>query len=327
MVEVGDEIEVKVLKFDRERNRVSLGLKQLGEDPWSDIVARYPRNARVPATVTNLTDYGCFAELEDGVEGLVHVSEMDWTNKNVHPSKVVQIGDRIEVMILDIDEERRRISLGMKQCLPNPWEEFGVHHAKNEVIRGTIKSITDFGVFIGLEGGIDGLVHLSDISWNQTGEEAIRNFHKGDEIETVILAIDPERERISLGIKQLADDPFSNYVARNDKGSVVKGVVREVDAKGAVIDLGDDIEAQLKASEISRDRVEDARNALSVGDEVEAQIINVDRKSRMINLSIKAKESSEERASVKEHKRQETEAMPSTTIGDLIRAQMDSADR
>jgi len=273
VVEVGDEIEVKVLKFDRERNRVSLGLKQLGEDPWSDIVARYPRNARVPATVTNLTDYGCFAELEDGVEGLVHVSEMDWTNKNVHPSKVVQIGDRIEVMILDIDEERRRISLGMKQCLPNPWEEFGVHHAKNEVIRGTIKSITDFGVFIGLEGGIDGLVHLSDISWNQTGEEAIRNFHKGDEIETVILAIDPERERISLGIKQLADDPFSNYVARNDKGSVVKGVVREVDAKGAVIDLGDDIEAQLKASEISRDRVEDARNALSVGDEVEAQII------------------------------------------------------
>jgi len=327
VVEVGDEIEVKVLKFDRERNRVSLGLKQLGEDPWSDIVARYPRNAKVPATVTNLTDYGCFAELEDGVEGLVHVSEMDWTNKNIHPSKVVQIGDRIEVMILDIDEERRRISLGMKQCLPNPWEEFGTRHAKNEVIKGTIKSITDFGVFIGLEGGIDGLVHLSDISWNQPGEEAIRNFHKGDEIETVILAIDPERERISLGIKQLADDPFSSYVARNDKGSVVKGVVREVDAKGAVIDLGDDIEAQLKASEISRDRVEDARNALKVGDEVEAQIINIDRKNRIINLSIKARESSEERASIKAHKRQEAEAMPSATIGDLIRAQMDSADR
>ena len=230
-------------------------------------------------------------------------------------------------MILDIDEERRRISLGMKQCLPNPWEEFGTRHAKNEVIKGTIKSITDFGVFIGLEGGIDGLVHLSDISWNQPGEEAVRNFHKGDEIETVILAIDPERERISLGIKQLADDPFSSYVARNDKGSVVKGVVREVDAKGAVIDLGDDIEAQLKASEISRDRVEDARNALKVGDEVEAQIINIDRKNRIINLSIKARESSEERASIKAHKRQEAEAMPSATIGDLIRAQMDSADR
>jgi small subunit ribosomal protein S1 len=327
VVEVGDEIEVKVLKFDRERNRVSLGLKQLGEDPWSDIVARYPRNAKVPATVTNLTDYGCFAELEDGVEGLVHVSEMDWTNKNIHPSKVVQIGDRIDVMILDIDEERRRISLGMKQCLPNPWEEFGTHHAKGETIRGTIKSITDFGIFIGLEGGIDGLVHLSDISWSQPGEEAIRNFHKGDEIETVILAIDPERERISLGIKQLADDPFSSYVARNDKGSVVKGVVREVDAKGAIIDLGDGIEAQLKASEIARDRVEDARNALKVGDQVEAQIINIDRKNRIINLSIKAREASEERASVKAHKRQEAEAMPSTTIGDLIRAQMDSADR
>ena len=327
VVEVGDEIEVKVLKFDRERNRVSLGLKQLGEDPWSDIVARYPRNTRVPATVTNLTDYGCFAELEPGVEGLVHVSEMDWTNKNIHPSKVVQIGDRIEVMILDIDEERRRISLGIKQCLPNPWEEFGTHHAKGEVIKGTIKSITDFGVFIGLEGGIDGLVHLSDISWNQSGEEAIRNYHKGEEIETVILAIDPERERISLGIKQLADDPFSNYVASNDKGSIVKGVVREVDAKGAVIDLGGDIEAQLKASEIARDRVEDARNALKVGDQVEAQVINVDRKNRVINLSIKAREASEERASVKAHKRQEADAMPSTTIGDLIRAQMDSADR
>ena len=327
VVEVGDEIEVKVLKFDRERNRVSLGLKQLGEDPWSDIVARYPRNAKMPATVTNLTDYGCFAELEDGVEGLVHVSEMDWTNKNIHPSKVVQIGDRIEVMVLDIDEERRRISLGMKQCLANPWEDFGTRHAKNEVIKGTIKSITDFGIFIGLAGGIDGLVHLSDISWNQTGEEAIRNFHKGDEIETVILAIDPERERISLGIKQLADDPFSSYMARNDKGSVVKGVVREVDAKGAVIDLGDDIEAQLKASEISRDRVEDARNMLKVGDEVEAQIINVDRKNRIINLSIKAKESTDERASIKAHKRQETEAMPSATIGDLIRAQMESTDR
>ncbi len=327
VVEVGDEVEVKVLKFDRERNRVSLGLKQLGEDPWSDIVARYPRNAKVPATVTNLTDYGCFAELEDGVEGLVHVSEMDWTNKNVHPSKVVQIGDRIDVMILDIDEERRRISLGMKQCRANPWEEFGTLHAKNEVIRGTIKSITDFGIFIGLEGGIDGLVHLSDISWNQTGEEAIRNYHKGDELETVILAIDPERERISLGIKQLADDPFSSYVTHNDKGSVVKGVVREVDAKGAVIDLGSDIEGQLKASEISRDRVEDARNALKVGDEVEAQVINIDRKNRVINLSIKAKDSSEERATIKAHKRQEAEAMPSTTIGDLIRAQMDSADR
>ena len=327
VVEVGDEIDVKVLKFDRERNRVSLGLKQLGEDPWSDIVARYPRNARLPATVTNLTDYGCFAELEDGVEGLVHVSEMDWTNKNIHPSKVVQVGDRIEVMVLDIDEERRRISLGMKQCLPNPWDEFGKIHSKNDVIKGTIKSITDFGIFIGLDGGIDGLVHLSDISWNQPGEEAVRNYRKGDEIETVILAVDPERERISLGVKQLADDPFSNYVTRNDKGAIVSGTVREVDAKGAIIDLGDGIEGQLKASEIGRDRVEDARNALRVDDKVEAQIINIDRKNRVINLSVKAKDSTDERAAVKAHKRQDVEAMPNTTIGDLIKAQMDSADR
>ncbi|GAB1258044.1 30S ribosomal protein S1 [Aurantivibrio plasticivorans] len=324
IVNVGDEIDVKVLKFDRERNRVSLGLKQLGEDPWVQITARYPEGTRVTAKVTNLTDYGCFAELEEGVEGLVHVSEMDWTNKNIHPSKVVNVGDDIEVMVLDIDEERRRISLGVKQCQENPWDAFGKEYAKGAKISGKIKSITDFGIFIGLDGGIDGLVHLSDISWNEAGEEAVRAYKKGDEIETVILAIDPERERISLGIKQLDEDPFSSYVAENDKGAIVTGTVKEVDAKGAVITLAEDIEGTLKASEISRDRVEDARNALNVGDEVEAKITNVDRKNRGIILSIKAKDSDDEKAAVKEHASKQEESSQPATIGDLIKAQMES---
>lgn len=325
IVEVGQEIDVRVLKFDRERNRVSLGLKQLGEDPWVKITNRYPEGTRVKATVTNLTDYGCFAELEEGVEGLVHVSEMDWTNKNIHPSKVVNLGDEIEVMVLDIDEERRRISLGVKQCQENPWDAFSALHAKGAKVSGKIKSITDFGIFIGLDGGIDGLVHLSDISWNETGEEAVRAYKKGDEIETVILAIDPERERISLGIKQLAEDPFSRYVAENDKGAIVKGTVKEVDAKGAVITLveEDEIEGSLKASDISRDRVEDARNALKVGDEVEAKITSVDRKNRGIILSIKAKDQDDEQSAVKEHASKAEESAPST-IGDLIKAQMES---
>ena len=268
IVEVGQEIDVKVLKFDRERNRVSLGLKQLGEDPWVAITKRYPEGARVKAKVTNLTDYGCFAELEEGVEGLIHVSEMDWTNKNIHPSKVVQLGDEIEVMVLDIDEERRRISLGLKQCQENPWDAFARTCAKGDKITGKIKSITDFGIFIGLDGGSDGLVHLSDISWHEAGEEAVRKYKKGDELETVVLAIDPERERISLGIKQLEADPFSEYVATNDKGAVVKGIVKEVEAKAAVVTLADDVEGVLKASELSREKVEDARNVLKVGDEV-----------------------------------------------------------
>ena len=324
IVNVGDEIDVKVLKFDRERNRVSLGLKQLGEDPWISITSRYPEGARVKATITNLTDYGCFAEIEEGVEGLVHVSEMDWTNKNIHPSKVVNLGDEVEVMILDIDEERRRISLGIKQCQENPWDAFGRQFSKGDKISGAIKSITDFGIFIGLDGAIDGLVHLSDISWNETGEEAVRKFKKGDEIETVILSIDPERERISLGIKQLEDDPFNNYLAENDKGSIVVGTVKEVDAKGAVITLAEDIEGTLKASEISRDKVEDARNALKEGDEVEVKIISADRKNRAIALSIKAKDIAEEKEAIKAHKQAEPEA--ATTIGDLIKAQMDSKD-
>ncbi len=328
VVNVGDDIDVKVLKFDRERNRVSLGMKQMGEDPWSDIKGRYPEKVKVKATVTNLTDYGCFAELEDGVEGLVHVSEMDWTNKNVHPSKVVQVGEEIEVMVLDIDEERRRISLGMKQCFTNPWDDFGGQHAKGDKISGTIKSITDFGIFIGLNGGIDGLVHLSDISWNETGEDVVRNYKKGDELETVILAIDSERERISLGIKQLADDPFSNFIADNEKGGLIKGVVKEVDVKFATITLGEDIEGMLKASEVSQDKVEDVRSVLKVGDEIEARVIGTDRKNRVINLSIKAKDMAEEKAAIQDHKKQESDnAASPTTIGDLIKAQMESNDR
>jgi len=320
IVNVGDEIDVKVLKFDRERNRVSLGLKQLGEDPWIAITKRYPEGARVKAKVTNLTDYGCFAELEEGVEGLIHVSEMDWTNKNIHPSKVVQLGDEIEVMVLDIDEERRRISLGLKQCQENPWDAFARTCAKGDKITGKIKSITDFGIFIGLDGGIDGLVHLSDISWHEAGEEAVRKYKKGDELETVVLAIDPERERISLGIKQLEADPFSEYVSVNDKGAVVKGTVKEVEAKAAVVVLADDVEAVLKASELSREKVEDARNVLNVGDEIEAKIIAVDRKNRSISLSVKSKDVEEEKAAIKELSKQ-PDAAPAT-LGDLIKAQM-----
>ncbi|MCK5874493.1 MAG: 30S ribosomal protein S1 [Alcanivoracaceae bacterium] len=319
IVEVGQEIEVKVLKFDRDKMRVSLGLKQLGEDPWHDIVKRYPQGAKVKAKITNLTDYGCFAEIEEGVEGLVHVSEMDWTNKNIHPSKVVSIGDEVDVMILDIEQDRRRISLGIKQCQANPWESFGTKYQKDDKVSGKIKSITDFGIFIGLEGGIDGLVHLSDISWEETGEDAVRKFAKGDELETVILSIDPERERISLGIKQLTGDPFGQYVAVNDRGAIVKGKVTAVDQKSATIELADGIEGTLKASEVSRDRVEDVSAVLKVGDEVEAKITSVDRKNRAINLSIKAKDMKDEAEAV-ENLRQDAQAPK--TIGDLIKAQM-----
>jgi len=323
IVNVGDEIDVKVLKFDRDKTRVSLGLKQMGEDPWEDITRRYPVGARLVGKVTNLTDYGCFVEIETGVEGLVHVSEMDWTNKNVSPSKVVQLGDEVEVMVLEIDAERRRISLGMKQCKPNPWDDFAAKHNKGDKIVGTIKSITDFGIFIGLDGSIDGLVHLSDISWNATDEEAVRNYKKGDEIETVILAIDPERERISLGIKQLEQDPFSNYLAEHPKGSIVKGKIIEVDAKGARVELMEGIEGYLRASEISRDRVEDARSLLKEGEEVEAKFIGVDRKNRVVNLSIKAKDSQEEAEAMEDYSRQ-SESQGSTTLGDLLKEQMDN---
>jgi len=304
VLKIGDEIEAKVLRFDRERNRVSLGLKQLGDDPWVDLARRYPEGTRLFGKVTNITDYGAFVEIEPGVEGLVHVSEMDWTNKNIHPSKVMQLGDEVEVMVLDIDTERRRISLGIKQCQPNPWEEFAANHNKGDKVNGQIKSITDFGVFVGLEGGIDGLIHLSDLSWNQPGEEAVRNFKKGDEIEATILAIDPERERISLGIKQMEGDPFSNFVAEHSKGSIVKGKIVSVDAKGAVVNLGGpEIEGYLRASELSRDRVEDARSLLKEGDEVEAKITTIDRKNRKISLSIKAKDMEEETEAVQEYTR------------------------
>lgn len=326
IVNVGDDVDVKILKFDRERNRVSLGMKQMGEDPWADITGRYPQGARTTATVTNLTDYGCFAELEDGVEGLVHVSEMDWTNKNIHPSKVVQLGDTVEVMILDIDQERRRISLGVKQCFMNPWDEFGTTNEKGAKITGNIKSITDFGIFIGLNGGIDGLVHLSDISWDEIGEEAVRNYKKGDEVETVILSIDSERERISLGIKQLIDDPFSRYVSEYDKGAVVFGTIKEVSAKEAVILLSDGVEAQLKASELSQEKVDDASKVLKEGDEIETKIINIDRKNRIISLSVKAKDAEEEKTAIKEHKKSEVDSVSPTTIGDLIKAQMENKE-
>ena len=323
MVNVGDEVDVKILKFDREKNRVSLGMKQLGDDPWVEITRRYPEGARVRATVTNLTDYGCFAEIEEGVEGLVHVSEMDWTNKNIHPSKVVNAGDEVEVMVLDIDEERRRISLGIKQCRANPWDEFGINHAKSDRITGTIKSITDFGIFIGLEGNIDGLVHLSDISWNEPGETAVRRYSKGEEIETLILSVDSERERISLGIKQLDQDPFSDYTAVNDRGSIVTGMIVEVEPKEAVIQLAEEVTGVLRASEISVDRVEDARSILSVNEEIEVKIITIDRKNRNIGLSVKAKEVDDERQAVRDHRRQETEQAGPATLGDLIKAQMD----
>ncbi|HBS27812.1 MAG TPA: 30S ribosomal protein S1 [Gammaproteobacteria bacterium] len=316
VVEVGQEIKVKVLKFDKERNRVSLGLKQLGDDPWADLARRYPEGSRLFGKVTNITDYGCFVEIEDGVEGLVHVSEMDWTNKNINPAKVVHLTQEREVMILDIDEERRRISLGMKQCIPNPWDDFAATHNKGDHVSGAIKSITDFGIFIGLDGGIDGLVHLSDISWNEVGEEAVRSYTKGDELETVVLAVDPERERISLGVKQLDKDPFSMYMVANPKGTIVTGTVTEVDAKAAMIDLAESVVGILRASELSRDRVEDASTILKVGDKVEAKSIGVDRKQRAISLSIKAKDNDDERSSMREYSNQ---SVGSSSMADALK--------
>jgi small subunit ribosomal protein S1 len=322
VVSIGEEVTVKVLKFDRERTRVSLGLKQLGDDPWVDISRRYPEHTRLFGKVTNIADYGCFVEIEEGVEGLVHVSEMDWTNKNVHPSKVVHLGQEVEVMVLDIDEERRRISLGMKQCRSNPWEEFAATHNKNDRVSGTIKSITDFGIFIGLEGGIDGLVHLSDLSWDIAGEEAVRNFKKGDEIDTVVLAVDAERERISLGVKQMAQDPFSSYLADSGKGSIVRGIVTSVDAKSATVALSDGIEGVIRASELSRDQVDDARKILREDEEIEAMIIGVDRKRRVINLSIKAKESEDEATALQEYSAESEGG--TAKLGDLLREQLGS---
>ncbi|MBV8853639.1 MAG: 30S ribosomal protein S1 [Sinobacteraceae bacterium] len=322
VVKVGDEIDVRILKFDRERSRVSLGLKQLGADPWENISRRYPPHTRVFGKVTNIADYGAFVEIEDGVEGLVHVSEMDWTNKNVNPAKVVHTGQEVEVMVLDVDEERRRISLGLKQCKANPWKEFAANYNRGDKVSGQIKSITDFGIFIGLPGNIDGLVHLSDISWDQPGEEAVRNYQKGQQLEAMVLSIDPERERISLGIKQLAKDPFSAYIAENPKGTIVRGTVKDVDARGAVIDLGNGIEGQLRASELGRDRVEDARTVLKVGEQVEAKFTGVDRKSRTISLSIKAKEMHEEQEAVQSY-RSET-STSGTSLGDLLKEQIGS---
>jgi small subunit ribosomal protein S1 len=324
VVTVGQELQVKVLKFDRERNRVSLGLKQLGSDPWADLARRYPPNTRIFGKVTNIADYGCFVEIEEGVEGLVHVSEMDWTNKNVNPHKVVQIGDEVEVMVLDIDEERRRISLGLKQCKQNPWSEFAEGYNKGDKVSGQIKSITDFGVFIGLPGGIDGLVHLSDLSWDLPGEEAVRNYTKGEELETVVLNIEPDRERISLGVKQLDRDPLSLFLAENPKGTIVTGVVLEVDAKVATIELGDGIVGHLRASEISRDRVEDARMVLKVGESVEARFTGVDRKTRVLTLSIKAKEAQEEQQAMESYKSETGQTSSSTTLGDLLKEQMNT---
>jgi small subunit ribosomal protein S1 len=323
VVNVGDEIDVRILKFDRERQRVSLGIKQLGNDPWQNIARRYPTGTRLFGKVTNIADYGCFVEIEEGVEGLVHVSEMDWTNKNVNPSKVVHIGQETEVMVLDIDEERRRISLGIKQCQSNPWKDFGDNFNRGDKVSGQIKSITDFGIFIGLAGGIDGLVHLSDISWDVPGEEAVRNYQKGQTVEAMVLSIDPERERISLGIKQLAKDPFSTWIAEHPKGTIVTGKVREVDAKGAIIDLGGGVEGHLRASELSRDRVEDARTILKVDDEVEAKFTNVDRKSRTIALSIKAKEIHEENEVVQSYR---TESSSGTSLGDLLKEHIAGQD-
>jgi small subunit ribosomal protein S1 len=325
VVKVGDEIDVRILKFDRERSRVSLGLKQLGADPWENIARRYPPNTRVFGKVTNIADYGAFVEIEDGVEGLVHVSEMDWTNKNVNPAKVVHTGQEVEVMVLDVDEERRRISLGLKQCKANPWKEFAENHNRGDHVSGQIKSITDFGIFIGLPGNIDGLVHLSDISWDLPGEEAVRNYQKGQQLEAMVLSIDPERERISLGIKQLAKDPFSAFVSENPKGSIIKGIVKEVDQRGAVIDLGNGIDGQLRASELGRDRVDDARSVLKIGDEVEAKFIGVDRKTRTISLSVKAKEVHEEAEAVQNYRSE----IPTsgTSLGDLLKEQINAPDR
>jgi small subunit ribosomal protein S1 len=322
VVKVGDEIEVRILKFDRERSRVSLGLKQLGADPWENIARRYPPNTRVFGKVTNIADYGAFVEIEDGVEGLVHVSEMDWTNKNVNPAKVVHTGQEVEVMVLDVDEERRRISLGLKQCQANPWKEFAENHNRGDRVAGQIKSITDFGIFIGLPGNIDGLVHLSDISWDVPGEEAVRNYQKGQQVEAMVLSIDPERERISLGVKQLAKDPFSGYITENPKGSIVRGVVKDVDARGAIIDLGNGIEGQLRASELGRDRVEDARAILKAGDEIEAKFVGVDRKTRSITLSIKAKEVHEEAEAVQNYRSDQPTS--GTSLGDLLKEQINT---
>ncbi len=319
IVTVGDEIDVKILRFDKEKTRVSLGIKQLGSDPWEAIARRYPANTRLVGKVTNIADYGCFVEIEEGVEGLVHVSEMDWTNKNVNPSKVVTVSEEVEVMVLDIDEERRRISLGLKQCQTNPWADFSSAFDRGDKVTGTIKSITDFGIFVGLPGGIDGLVHLSDISWDLPGEEAVRNYKKGEEVESVVLAIDPERERISLGIKQLDQDPFSKFLADYPKGSIVTGIVKEVDARSAVIELGEGIEGQLRASELSRDRVEDARTVLKVGDEVEAKITGLDRKTRIVSLSIKAKDAHDEAAAVESYKSDAGATSGGTSLGDLLK--------
>ncbi len=326
ILKVGAEIKVRVLKYDRDKKRVSLGLKQLGEDPWLDIARRYPVGTRLFGHITNITDYGCFVEIEDGIEGLVHMSEMDWTNKNIHPAKLVHLGDEVEVMVLEIDEERRRISLGMKQCQPNPWQEFASNHTKGQKITGSIKSITDFGIFIGLEGGIDGLVHLSDISWKEPGETAIRKYKKGDEIEAIILAIDPERERISLGIKQLEEDPFSKYIEEHPKGSLVNGEVTEVDAKRAVIDLGSGLEGHIRISEISHEHVKDAQDHFKVGDKVEAKLISVDRKTGIINLSLKAME--EEAPATKETRgrKKDKDTVANTTLGDIFREQMENKD-
>ncbi len=323
VVKVGEEIDVRILKFDRERQRVSLGLKQLGADPWQNIARRYPANTRLFGKVTNIADYGCFVEIEEGVEGLVHVSEMDWTNKNVNPAKVVHVGQEVEVMVLDIDEERRRISLGVKQCKANPWKEFADNYNRGDKVSGQIKSITDFGIFIGLAGGIDGLVHLSDISWDMPGEEAVRSYQKAQQVDAMVLSIDPERERISLGIKQLAKDPFSAYIAEHPKGSIVTGVVREVDAKGAIIDLGNGVDGQLRASELSRDRVEDARLLLKVGEEVEAKFTGVDRKGRSISLSIKAKDIHEEQEAMQNYR---TDSPTGTSLGDLLKEQISGQD-
>jgi len=325
VVKVGDEIDVRILKFDRERSRVSLGLKQLGADPWENIARRYPPATRVFGKVTNIADYGAFVEIEDGVEGLVHVSEMDWTNKNVNPAKVVHTGQEVEVMVLDVDEERRRISLGLKQCKANPWKEFAENHNRGDKVSGQIKSITDFGIFIGLPGNIDGLVHLSDISWDLTGEEAVRNYQKAQQVEAMVLSIDPERERISLGIKQLAKDPFSAFIAENPKGSIIRGLVKEVDVRGAIIDLGNGIEGQLRASELGRDRIDDARAVLKVGDEIESKFVGVDRKTRTISLSIKAKEVHEEAEAVQSYR---SDAPTSgTSLGDLLKEQINSPER
>ena len=324
VVAIGDEIEVQVLKFDKERERVSLGLKQMGDDPWKDIANRYPNSSRIQGKVTNIADYGCFVEIEDGVEGLVHMSEMDWTNKNVHPSKLVQLGDEVPVMVLDIDAERRRISLGMKQCQSNPWEEFAMTHNKGDKVSGSIKSITDFGIFIGLDGGIDGLIHLSDITWEEENEEVVRDYKKGDELEAVVLAIDPERERISLGVKQLQDDPFSEYMSENPRGSIVTGKVTEVDARGATVELSDGVEGYIRVADISRERTEDASKVLSVGDEVEAKFTGMSRKDRALTLSIKAKDSQDETEALKEYSN--VSASNNTTLGDLLKEQMDQKE-